>query len=67
MTTVIPCLAEIVFNQEMYGLSNAQRNIIFFLYFPYFLIPLVGLIDASIRITKRLGYVDRQLALKKDT
>ncbi|KAI8087220.1 hypothetical protein BDF21DRAFT_379071 [Thamnidium elegans] len=67
MTTVIPCLAEIVFNQEIYGLSNIQRNIIFFLYFPYFLIPFVGLVDSSIRITKRLGYIDKQLALKKDT
>ncbi|KAI9365902.1 hypothetical protein BD770DRAFT_312557, partial [Pilaira anomala] len=67
MTTVLPCLAEIIFNQHMYGLTDIQRNIICFLYFPYFLIPFIGLLDASRRITNRISYVDKQLALKKDT
>ncbi|KAI9483414.1 MAG: hypothetical protein EXX96DRAFT_558130 [Benjaminiella poitrasii] len=52
MTTVIPCLVEILFNQEHYGLTDIQRNCILGLYFPYFLIPLVGLVDSYIRITK---------------
>lgn len=66
MTTVLPCLAEIVFNQELYGIDDFQRKVILFLYTPYFLIPLIGLVDASIRITKKLGSIDEQLFIKKD-
>ncbi|KAG2210314.1 hypothetical protein INT47_003299 [Mucor saturninus] len=67
MTTVLPCLAEIIFNQELYGIDDFQRKVILFLYTPYFLIPLIGLADASIRITKRLAFIDAHLAIKKDT
>ncbi|KAI7908132.1 uncharacterized protein BX663DRAFT_493083 [Cokeromyces recurvatus] len=64
MTTVIPCLVEVMFNQEYYGLTNLQRNCILFLYFPYFLIPLVGLVDSYIRITKVIKVNDN--AAKKE-
>jgi hypothetical protein len=67
MTTVLPCLAEIIFNQELYGIDDFQRKVILFLYTPYFIIPLIGLVDSSIRITRKLRYIDKQLAAKKDS
>lgn len=66
MTTVLPCLAEVIFNQELYGIDDFQLKVILFLYTPYFIIPLIGLVDSSIRITKRLASIDAQLAIKKD-
>ncbi|KAI8967749.1 transmembrane protein 6/97, partial [Mycotypha africana] len=54
MTTVIPCLAEIYLNQKLFDLSDLQRNMLLCLYFPYFLIPLVGLVDSFIRIQKKI-------------
>jgi hypothetical protein len=65
MTTVLPLLIEIIFNQETYGLSDFQRNCLLSLYGPYFFIPFLGLIDSSIRITKKLVDIDNQLNVKK--
>lgn len=65
MTTVLPILVEFIFNQEKYGLLDFQRNTLIFLYSPYFLIPCLGVIDSSIRITKRLRLIDEQLSAKK--
>lgn len=65
MTTVIPCLVELVFNQKLFGITTFQRNCLLALYFPYFLIPLLAVIDSSIRITQKLRQIDEQLAVKK--
>ncbi|GES89482.1 sigma intracellular receptor 2 [Rhizophagus clarus] len=38
-TTTFVCLVELIFNKHE-GLTNSQRNLLIFFYFPYFLIPL---------------------------
>ncbi|CAO3639237.1 unnamed protein product [Mucor hiemalis] len=66
MTTVLPCLVELFFNQELFGLSDIQRNCLLGLYAPYFLIPCLGLVDSFFRIHKRLERIDSQTAVKKN-
>ncbi|KAI8645810.1 hypothetical protein BD408DRAFT_381472 [Parasitella parasitica] len=65
MTTVLPCLAEIVLNTT-YGLEKYQRNILLMLYSPYFFIPLIGLVDSCIRITNKLKANDAAMVEKKN-
>lgn len=66
MTTVLPCLAEIALNTAAYGLEEYQRNIILMLYSPYFFIPLIGLVDSYMRITKKIKANDAALIEKKN-
>ncbi|EXX71258.1 hypothetical protein RhiirA5_272897 [Rhizophagus irregularis] len=48
-TTTFTCLVELLFNEHG-GLTNSQRNLLIFFYFPYFLIPLVCMINSFNRI-----------------
>jgi multisubunit Na+/H+ antiporter MnhE subunit len=66
-TTVVPILAELVLNQVKYGLSDFQRNCMLVLYVPFFLVPVLAVIDSSIRVTKMIKQNDPTVVKIKET
>ncbi|KAI9311653.1 transmembrane protein 6/97 [Dichotomocladium elegans] len=52
-TTVIPCIAETVFNQH-FELTQMERLTLCGFYLPYFIIPCIMMIDSYRRVSKAL-------------
>jgi hypothetical protein len=53
-TTVLPCIVEVLFNQDL-ALDQMQRLTLCGFYAPYFVLPIVMVIDSYLRINKLLS------------
>ncbi|KAG0165128.1 Transmembrane protein 97 [Apophysomyces sp. BC1034] len=54
MTTVIPIVAELAFNQS-YNLTTSELNSLLAFYVPYFIIPFLIVVDSYRRVSKALA------------
>ncbi|GAN04293.1 transmembrane protein 97 [Mucor ambiguus] len=52
-TTVLPTIAEVVFNETL-NLNTAERQTLIGFYAPYFILPLIMMVDSFIRINSYL-------------
>lgn len=53
-TTVLPTIVEVLFNTK-YNLDRTERLVLCGFYVPYFILPVVMVIDSSIRLNKYLN------------
>lgn len=64
--TTFVCLVVTYFEGNSHNLSNKEVYNLIAIYIPYLLIPLVILVDYSVRTTKLLNESDKRIKVKKN-